>query len=133
MQDLLKDVGGDALPSTEASKQGASDKQPKKRRVALRDGIDWEAVSRKLEMRDPKQCMSKWYKQLRPDMTVTNEWAIGDDAALLMALWRAKPEYVCDHMARARQLFIVGNKKPHILGSDASFCISIMKNGRVCL
>ena len=60
----------------------------------VRDGIDREVISRVVVTRDPKQCMAKWYGQLRPNMTDTGEWARGDDLKLLTALWRAKPAYV---------------------------------------
>jgi hypothetical protein len=66
----------------------------KRKRHHLRDSIDWEVISKKVKTRDPKQCMSKWYMQLRPSMTDTSEWARGDDMTLLTALWHAKPLYV---------------------------------------
>lgn len=65
-----------------------------RKRQHVRDGVDWEAISRVVATRDPKQCMAKWYAQLRPSMTDTGEWARGDDVKMLVALWRAKPAYV---------------------------------------
>ena len=66
----------------------------KGKRVAVRDGVDWEVISKAVATRDSKQCMSKWYTQLRPNMTDTSEWSRGDDVKLLKALWAAKADYV---------------------------------------
>lgn len=66
----------------------------KGKRVAMRDGVDWEVISKAVATRDSKQCMSKWYTQLRPNMTDTSEWSRGDDVKLLKALWAVKADYV---------------------------------------
>jgi hypothetical protein len=91
VQDLFKDVV--EVPNADLPAP-VSASEPRKKQPALRDGIDWEAISKKLGTRDPKQCMAKWYRQLRPTMLDTNEWSHGDDLKLLKALWHAKPEYV---------------------------------------
>jgi Myb-like DNA-binding domain len=89
MQGLFTSVA--EVPAAEATTSTASKKRGKS---SVRDGIDWEAISKRVATRDPKQCMSKWYTQLRPNMTDTSEWDRGDDMRLLRALWGARPDFV---------------------------------------
>jgi hypothetical protein len=59
----------------------------------LKDGIDWEAISARVVTRNSKQCMSKWYEQLRPSMRETGEWSAGQDTQLAEASGLCVPSF----------------------------------------
>lgn len=85
-----------STPKADAEQEhntGSRKQEDRFQRRKVLDDINWEVISKKVETRTPKQCMEKWYDQMRPSMIESGEWGAGDDRRMLRALWSLQADF----------------------------------------
>ncbi|XP_024373559.1 uncharacterized protein [Physcomitrium patens] len=79
------------LKSLHVKSQLAKNGQLKKDHRVIRDDINWEFISEKMEGRDRLSCMTQWYRKMASSLVTSGDWANGDDQLLLERLMEEFP------------------------------------------